>query len=195
MLRFENEVIVVVRLEQRDDFVATRALPQAMAHLPAKIRAPPAKIIVYVNDRDAGVLRPLFQAQKFARHRTRVAQERIRLREIEVINDVDEEQRRDRFVRRAPVQVGVFSWHSAARIALSVSFCRRISSRPSCRLCARTPCSISCRDPTRSFSRPCPTCSRSPRRGSRLPFSRLRASRSLPRCVQLSVSVSMCSWI
>ena len=62
MLRLEDKIIVLLRLEERDDLVAPRFVPQAMLHLPAKIGSPAAKIIVHINDRDAGFLGALFRA-------------------------------------------------------------------------------------------------------------------------------------
>src|ERR1044072_1888884 len=82
-----------------------------MLHLPAKVGPPASEIIVHVNDRDPGLFRTLFQAQNLSRHGPGMAQELVRLRKIEIFDDVDQEQCKVRFIRRAAVQVVAFSWH------------------------------------------------------------------------------------
>ena len=52
-----------------------------------------------------GFLRALFQPQKLSRHRPRITQELVRLRKIEIVDDVDQEQRELRLIRRAAVEI------------------------------------------------------------------------------------------
>src|SRR5438477_1109116 len=82
-----------------------------MRDLSAKVGTPSAEIIVYVNDRDAGFLRALFQPQNFSRHWPGVAEKLVRLGKIEIVDDVDEEQRHFRFIRRAAVQIWISCRH------------------------------------------------------------------------------------
>src|SRR2546423_8713483 len=115
-----------------------------MHDLPTKIGPPPAEIIVYINNRDTRFLRALFQTEKFSRHRPRVTEQLIRLRKIEVVDDVDQKERDVRFIRRAAVQIWISRRHdnetgrlllpphcSTPTLPLSASSSRRISCRPS----------------------------------------------------------------
>src|SRR3954463_5164509 len=112
MLGLENEVIVFLRLEQRNDLIPARVLAQAMHHLPAKIGTPSPEIIVHVNHRNAGLLRPLFEAEKFTGQRPGEAQQLFGLGKIKIVYDVDQQQRYLGFVRSAAVKVPISYWHS-----------------------------------------------------------------------------------
>src|SRR5205814_1091384 len=69
------------------------------------------------------------------------------------------------------------------------------SGPPSSHLCVSLPCFPFCRGHFHPSCRLHSTCSRSPRRAAPLPFSKFRASYSLLRCAQLSVSVCCYIWI
>src|SRR2546421_5768092 len=95
--------------------MAARICPQAVLHLAAEVRLPTAEVIVHINDGNAGFLRALFQPQKLARHRLCVTEKLVRLRKIEVIDDVDQKQRDLRFIRSAAVQIRIFRRHGKER--------------------------------------------------------------------------------
>ena len=111
MFRLENEVIILLGPQQQNDLVAARFFPLAMQNLPPEIRTPAPEIIVHVNHRDAHFLRPLFQPHKLPRHRPGISQELVRLRKIEVVDDVDKQQRDLRFIRSAPVKIWISGRH------------------------------------------------------------------------------------
>src|SRR3981081_369801 len=91
-----------------------------MLDLPPKIGLPAPEIIVHVNDRDDGFLRALFQARKLLRHRAGITQELVRLREIQIIDDVDEEKRDLGFIRNAPVQIWIPRWQGITKRGVNV---------------------------------------------------------------------------
>src|SRR4051812_47395630 len=99
-----------------------------MQDLAAKVGTPSTEIIVYINDRDPGLLRALFQAQDFARHRARVAEELVRLRKIEIVDHVDQQQRRFGFIRRAAVQIWISRRHDYETGRLSLPLNNSFSS-------------------------------------------------------------------
>src|SRR5438874_13589657 len=123
MLRLENEVIVLFRPEQRNDFVSLRILPEAMLDLPPKVGLPAAEIVVHINHGNAGFLGALFQPQKLVSHGSRIAQELVRLREIEVVDNVDQEQRDLRFIRSASVKIWIPGRHGKTRMLAIVGNC------------------------------------------------------------------------
>ena len=61
-----------------------------MLDLSSKVRLPAAKIVIHINHRDTSPLRALLQAEELASHGSRVSQELASLREIEVVDDVDQ---------------------------------------------------------------------------------------------------------
>src|SRR6476659_301823 len=147
-----------------------------MCDLPSKVGAPPAEIIVHINDRHAHLLRALFQPQTFSRHRPCVTEKLVRFRKIEIVDDVDQKQRHVRFVRRAAMQIWVSRRHDNET---GGPVCRPF---PTLRLAQRfffppdffPPFFPPLREdalllffprPEPLFLPPCPTCSQSPRRG------------------------------
>ena len=87
----------------------------AMFHQGAQIRAPATKIVVNVNDRHAGVFGTAFQPAELLRHRWRIPHQLPRFRELEIINDIDDQQSGFAFIGGAPVQITIFSRHSLSR--------------------------------------------------------------------------------
>jgi hypothetical protein len=111
MLRLEDKIVVFLRLEQRDNLVTPRFAPKAMLHLPAEIGLPAAKIVVHINDRDPGYLGALFEPKKLPGHRPRETQQLVRLRKIEIVDYINEQQRGLRFIWSAAVKISVSSRH------------------------------------------------------------------------------------
>ena len=87
MLWLEHKIIVIVGTQEIDD-LARLSLP-AMFHQSLQIRTPTPEVIVHINDRDARLLRALFQLGDLARHRWRITHQLIRFRKIEVVDDID----------------------------------------------------------------------------------------------------------
>ena len=114
MLWFEDEIIVLLGTQQSHQ-LASVVTPCTMLNSAPKIGFPPAEVVIDINHRDAGLLRASFKSQELLRHRPCVSEQLICFGKIEIIDDVDQEQRDFVFVRRAAVQIDVFSWHRFLR--------------------------------------------------------------------------------
>src|SRR5438309_67540 len=90
VLRLQDEVVVLVRSQQFDNWSAPRAILKTMLHLGGEVGSPAAEVVVGVNNRHARLLRPALERDDPLGHRQGVLKELVALWEIEVIDDVDQ---------------------------------------------------------------------------------------------------------
>ena len=115
MLWLENKVILRTRFQFFDKKLSTTALAQAVLHLRSEIRLPLAEIVIHINGNDPGVGRTLFQRCDSIRHSPSVFQERFVSFEVEIVDDIDEDQRDGRFIGNITVQIFVSGRHRERR--------------------------------------------------------------------------------
>jgi hypothetical protein len=116
VLRLHDEVVTLGgRRHELDDRTAARAGPRAVAQQRAEIRSPAAEVVVHPHDRNAGDARAGNQPREPLRHRQRAPQQQITLREVEVVDDVDHQERDVAAVGRAAVQIVSRRSHRDAR--------------------------------------------------------------------------------
>ena len=111
MLWLENEVILRLRLQFFGEKFSTTALAQAVLHLRSEIGLPLAEIVIHINGSDPGTGRPPLQRYDAIRHRPSVFQERFISCEVQIVDDIDEQQRDGGFVGDIAVQIFVSSRH------------------------------------------------------------------------------------
>ena len=90
-----------------DHRLAARALPPATRRQPPEVRLPAAVVVVDVDRRDARALRSRAQPGEPARHRHRVPDEALAARELEVVDNVEQQERHGGVIRHHAVEVGV----------------------------------------------------------------------------------------
>ena len=110
MFRLQHEVIVFVGPQKIDDFFGPSTL--AMFDQRLQIGTPPAEIIIHIDDRHAGLLGTLFQAREISRHRGHISHQLFRFWKIEIVDHVNDQQRRRTLIRRTTVKVAITGGHS-----------------------------------------------------------------------------------
>jgi len=106
MHRFEDEIILVGGLELLNEVEARRLGPQAVLQQLFGIRPPLAEIVVDIDRGDACRASPLFEARKRRRNREPPFEDLFSIRELEMIDHIDEKERDARFM--ADVASGLF---------------------------------------------------------------------------------------
>lgn len=100
---FEHEIIVALRAEQSDDFLAGGF--GAGFHDGAEVGLPAAEVVVDVNGRNAGGAEAFLQCAQPSSHGQGEFQGLRRFGELEGVDDIDEEQRGIALVRGGAVEV------------------------------------------------------------------------------------------
>ena len=105
VLGFEYEIVVGFGREQVGDIPSSAGRSCAPANDGRKVRAPAAKVVVYVHDRNAGGLSAPLQALECSSHRLGVAKKRRSVGKRELIDDINEEERHMALIRDATVEI------------------------------------------------------------------------------------------
>jgi len=111
VLRLEDEVVVLVRPQQLDERASRHSVLETVTDDLAKVRSPLPVVVVDVDRRDAGGPGAALQLAEAPRHRERVGEERLPAVEVEVVDDVEQQQRDGRLVRDHPVEIFVAGGH------------------------------------------------------------------------------------
>jgi hypothetical protein len=116
MLRLHDEIVALGRRrDQLDDRAAARARARAVPEETAKVRPPATEVVVHPDDRNAGAARGGEEPREPFRHRQRPPEEQIAFREVQVVDDVDDQERDVAGVRCAAVQIALRRPHGEAR--------------------------------------------------------------------------------
>src|SRR5205085_6095867 len=115
VLRFQNEIIIFIRLQELDDRLATHSIVQTMTDQLAQIRLPFPEVVVDVDDGNACLLGSPLQRGNLLSHRQRMFEKRLCLFwrfKLEIVDQVNQQQGGRGVVRNVAVQVLVFRGHS-----------------------------------------------------------------------------------
>ncbi len=72
VLRFQQEIVALVRLKESGDLAATHAFARAAFKSPPEVGLPFAQVVIDIDDRNFRFLSAAFQAHNVARRRRRV---------------------------------------------------------------------------------------------------------------------------
>ena len=90
MHRFQHKVILVVWLEGLNEWLARAMRLKTSGHHGSCVESPLAEIVVYVNDGNTGAPAPPLKLRETVRHRQGILQDSADVRELEMIDNVEE---------------------------------------------------------------------------------------------------------
>jgi hypothetical protein len=106
MLGLEDEVVVLLGREQACHRLAADAVVQAVGDQGAEVRAPAAEVVVDIDDRNAGAPSLAGQGGDPPGDAHGRLQQTLAALELEVVDDVDQKERRAGVVGDVAVQIG-----------------------------------------------------------------------------------------
>jgi hypothetical protein len=109
MLRFEHEIIVRVGAQLIDQ--ALRLALTAMFHQCVQVGSPSPEIVVHIDNRDARFPGAPFEACEVASQSRHITQQLVCLRKIQIVDDINDQQRRVGLVWSAAMQIRVSGRH------------------------------------------------------------------------------------
>jgi hypothetical protein len=91
MLGLQDEIVILVRLQQLHDRFSNDVIVKTVLDQFAQIRLPLPEVVIDVEDRNPGLFRARFEFCEAPGHWQRMFQELLSFRELEVIDDVDQQ--------------------------------------------------------------------------------------------------------